>query len=236
MDEQKIKKESFLKKYRDKIIVGIIITLVSGVILVFVTGAATVIYNWFLGTNKIEKLQQDGSSTAASDLPTGNLSIRGYSLTDLSTTTTRVLLEKIRGEHGVRQLLALESGKKLNDVPNATYSFLSPFFIEVSSYEDFSFILRQTTERFSAFYGGDFEVHKISNDEIYLLGFASEEGYTNMSSGNIKTITLFPYPIVDRKYLLVIPFREIKESEHRKITFDDGYYIIVLDLNLNLVK
>ena len=130
----------------------------------------------------------------------------------------------------------IESGKKLADVPELTYSFLYPGYLQILPYENFSVILRGTAERFNVFYGGYFEVHKISNDEIYLLGFASEETYANISSENTKVITLFPYPNVNRNYLLVILVQEIIESEDREITLDDGSRVTILDLSLDSKK
>jgi len=160
-----------------------------------------------------------------------NVYIQGYSLLDLSTAATQTLLEKVRSEHGVRQLLPLESGKKLVDISPSTYSFLSVFYFEFSSYDNYEVILNKKADRFNP-YGNFFEVHKLANDKVYLLGFVSEETYTNINAKNEVSLTLFPGPDSERKYLVVIPINTIKESQNREIAFAENKKVGVLDIKI----
>jgi hypothetical protein len=237
MTDKEIKNQSFFKKHRDEIFVGVIIVVVGGIIYALISGLGATGYNWFSGGKENDIPQQEEALPDTSQSSSTNLFIKGYPLTDSSTTTIKTLLDEARSEHGVRHLLTLESGKKLADIPEHTYSFLSPVYLRVLSYEDFSTtILKGVTARFNVFYGGYFEIHKISNAEIYLLGFVTEETYTNVNNTNIKTVTLFPQPDDVRRYLLLIPTQEIKRAESREITFDDGSDVTVIDLILSLAK
>lgn len=165
-------------------------------------------------------------------LQASGFSISGYQLLDLSSTTIHTLLDNVRKEHKVRQLLSLESGKKLSDIPDFTYSFLSPVYFDILQATGDDTVLKSKVDRFDSFWGGYFEVHKVSNDEIYLLGFVSEETFANVNNKNLSGLVLFPSPDSDRKYLLVLPLSEVKESEDREITLDTGRNIRVLDISL----
>mgnify|MGYP001566808153 FL=1 len=226
-----MEKESFWKKYRDNIIVGIVITVIGGTILILLSGAGTSIYNKFFDDKKIK-------TSTSYQLPATNLFIQGYQLTNLSTTTAHSLLDKVRSEHKVRPLVALESGKKLVDVPVLTYSFLFSGYLHIEPYEDYKAILNGIANRFNS-YSSYFEIHKLSEQEIYLLGFSSEESYVNINNPKVegvKSITLFPYPDIGKDYLLIIPIEKIIKSADREITLDDRSRIGVLDLDLSSVE
>ena len=180
MVDKQIKKENFLIQHRNEIIVGVLITVIGSVAYALISGIGTTIYSRLLGNKKVEVSQLYTPTATTSQSLIINPQIQGYELADFSTTTINVLLDKIRNEHKVRQLLSLESGKKLADVPELTYSFLYPAYLRILPYESHSVILKGKTDRFNVFYGGYFEIHKISNDEIYLLGFVSEETYLNI--------------------------------------------------------
>ncbi len=235
MKDKEIKNEVFWVRHRDEIIVGVIIVVLGAIAYAIVSGVGTKIYSWFSSSREIGTPQQRESLVDASRPTPMNLSIQGYSLADLSTTTINALLDKVRSEHKVRPLVALESGKKLSDVPVLTYSFLFKSYLRIQSYENYKTILDGIADRFND-YNRYFEIHKLSEQEIYLLGFSSEESYVNINNlkvGGVKSITLFPYPDIGKDYLLIVPIIKITKSTDREITLDDESRIGVLDLSLS---
>lgn len=235
MKIQKIQNKTFWVRHRDEIIVGVIIAVLGTIIYALVFGVSNKIYSWFSISRETGVSQQERLLVDASKPTPTNSSIQGYPLADLSTITINALLDKVRSEHKVRPLVALESGKKLADVPVLTYSFLFRGYLRIQSYENYKTILDSIADRFNN-YNRYFEIHKLSEQEIYLLGFSSEESYVNINNpkvGGGKSVTLFPYPDIGKDYLLIVPITKITKSTDREITLDDGSYVGVLDLSLN---
>jgi len=93
-----MQKENFFKKHRDKIIIGVFIAVVGSIIFALISGVGNAIYTWIFDDRKIEISLQNNFLVGTSQLPTSNLSIQGYRLDNIATTTVK-LLEKIRLEH-----------------------------------------------------------------------------------------------------------------------------------------
>lgn len=207
---------------------------------ILVLAAGNLIYQWVYDGFYIgQRIENIGTANKkmiptqeTAQLSSINFSLQGYQIDDISTTT-EMLLDSIRIKHGVRQLLLLESGLPLNELPALTYFFMSGVYLRVAPTEDFSVILQREVDRLNP-YNSYFELHKISENVIYLLGFASEESYirATKNGSSLKTLTIFSRAVSGFDYLVVTPIQMIAESNYRDISFDDGSTVKVLDIKI----
>ncbi len=132
-----------------------------------------------------------------------------------------IALNKIRSDNGVRQLLPLEDGLKIIDLPNGVYGFivswgLSKNLAEITIHKN---------------NGGtvEMEIHKTKTGEIYVIGFMSQAEKIRLNNIR-KTILEFHFfleKFEEYKYLVSIPLDSIYSSDKRDIE-----HISHLDLKL----
>lgn len=235
MTDKQIKKEGFWRQYRNEIVVGVLIVVIGSVAYALISGIGTTIYTWIFGDGKMEISQQDEFSIETSQLPTASLTLQEYRLDSVSTTTVE-LLEQIRTKHNVRQILPLESDLTVRELPPLTYFFVSTVYLRVAPYENFLAILNSRVNRFNSYIDLYFELHKIDSDEIYLLGFVSDESYIRAVKNDptSKNLVIFPRQVDGSDYLIVVPIQAITEAKDRVIEFDDGSTVGVIDVKIKL--
>lgn len=157
---------------------------------------------------------------------------------DPATTVTSDGLnqKKLNNYPGLKLISNLQSGKRIVDLPNQIWGYSSPIEV-VFETRNKNGLLTLTAEASPDY---RFEVQKIE-DESYLVGFISEENYSNLGSINTeKTITMMVFPNLWSlfNHKVSIPFKSIIMANYREIPKDGtlGGNVYVLDITTTSVS
>lgn len=202
-------------------------------IIMLLAGLSTIFSLIFIFYKPEISKEENSSIKNNESLQNNNFLITASKINSVSTSTN-AQLDNIRKEHGLRQLLPLESDLSITELPLKTYFYISSVYLRVSPHENFSEILNARVNRFWSYNDLYFEVHKISQEDIYLIGFISEESYIKLNKKNTTPInlTMFPRQVYNADYLIILPIQVIAESNVRDITFDDGSEVSVIDIKV----
>lgn len=142
------------------------------------------------------------------------------------------ILGYIRNEKKLRPLTILESGQSINTLPNNSYSYIYSAYLHIDSKsETYKNIFKFNVDRFNNYPNLMYEVLKISNDEIYLVGFISQESASKIS--NIKdNFVLAEKPININDNIALIPLNQIINSSDRTIQIDKENEMRILDIKI----
>ena len=148
------------------------------------------------------------------------------------------VLNQMRVSLGLRKLTPLETGKRIEETPTDTFFFVSPrdlsrmVFFSGKNY--FEVVKREAVvdnKRNFIYY--DFELHYVSEDGLYLIGFVSEDVASSISKldgKDEKKIILISYPWINLNTLIRLPIKRIVEADSRSISANDDEKIEVLDV------
>ncbi len=135
----------------------------------------------------------------------------------------------------LRALEPLETGKKIEELPNNVYFFGIPGAIAYAIKNPKNNFLQAENKRLENF---SFEIQKIDN-RYYLVGFIGDEAYSNIGSlnsgKNIYTI-LFPNQWQEIKHPVAVPFDVINTIDYRTINIDENTDIRVFDIEFSNIK
>ncbi|MDP3763869.1 MAG: hypothetical protein Q8Q92_04530, partial [bacterium] len=144
---------------------------------------------------------------------------------DFSTTTINKVVGKIRSNLNLRELLPLENEKEIGEQSIGTYFMVYSGYLTVPPSLDYKRIFSAQTDRF-AYYQAYFEVHKLSPDDINVIGFVSQESFVRLNQSKSPTVNvdLFPYPYEEFKtsLMVIIPIRTIVSSKTRNIPLSNS--------------
>lgn len=142
------------------------------------------------------------------------------------------ILGHIRKEKKLRPLTTLESGQSISALPNNSYSYISAVYLNIdSNSETYNNIFKYKVDRFNNYPNLMYEVHKISNDEIYLVGFISQESASKISNTQ-DNFVLAEKPININDNIALIPLNQIINSSDRTIQIDKENEMIILDIKI----
>jgi hypothetical protein len=119
-----------------------------------------------------------------------------------TNTPARADQEVLRAEHGVRLVVDGEEGTGLNGLPGGVYGFTySPGLENAPLF---------ATRRYRSY-----EIHKLTNGEVFIVGFATTEAAGQLSSatGDV-TVQVQPEPDQGAGTLVKVPYSRIRQ--HRQ--------------------
>lgn len=145
------------------------------------------------------------------------------------------VMVKLRETHKLRELTALESGKVISEIPSGTFFFLYFAYITSSSYQSAKAnMLSRDGERFRSD-RSYIEVHSISRDSIYIIGFLTESDAAQISvlSGKMPhTVVVTPIPWGSMTTLVSLPLDRIISSGSRIIQASKDVSVPILDIKV----
>lgn len=174
-------------------------------------------------------VKSDAKDTTGGVLPPISLTVR-----PVVENATEVV-QSLRASRQLRALSPLESGKSIETTPAGTFFFvyagyLSKFYgANEQVYRNPGIVnsVRRT--------GSDFEIHKISEAQVEIMAFVSNDAAQSVSrlDGNLKKeITLSPSPWSGSTTIILIPYDRIQAAKTRDIDVDEKTSMNVLDVTL----
>ncbi|MHB9098782.1 MAG: hypothetical protein ACYC5X_13280 [Syntrophales bacterium] len=170
-------------------------------------------------------------STDSSDLTPMTIELKDR----ITSKDYEKVMVKLRETHKLRELTALESGKVMSEIPSGTFFFMSFLYITSSSYQSAkATMLSKDAERFR----NDrsyIEVHNISRDGIYIIGFLTESDAAQISvlSGTVPhTVVVTPIPWGSMTTLVSLPLDRIISSGYRIIQASKDVSVPILDIKV----
>jgi len=215
-------KEWNWKKIKVDIVVGVAIVIISTVLIGF--------YNIF----SFHTPSSD-SNIAPKDLQDKILSL--YVENDVRYDIRINVLNKLRESEKLRQLANIENDKLIEELPIKTYFFISVVYLNFTPFnKDLSYFDKIKKKPVSVHPWRpdlDFEIHFISENDLFLIGFISAD-YIPMASkldGKEKDIMIFPSPWGSAQTLIKIPINRVISARMREIN-GDNTSSYMLDLKL----
>jgi hypothetical protein len=116
---------------------------------------------------------------------------------------------ELRQRHGVRRLSQFESGKTTDEIPSGSYGFAYPF--------EFGYKRNGPIELFSS--EGIFEVHKLHDGSVAVLGYVGTESYLHLQEGaqNGDSLSFYSGPFKAFSHLMSIPINRIECNRVRPV-------------------
>jgi hypothetical protein len=139
-------------------------------------------------------------------------------------------LNSFREAKGLRKLAPLETGKTASSTPSRTFFFVNSF--EFSKLDkgpdriDDANVLNEGDPTY------DFEIQKLSEDEIDVIAYVSEDAagaVSRLDGKSQHSLVLFPGPWGTNQTLVSIPISRFVSAEHRSINTPEGDRIYVVD-------
>ena len=152
---------------------------------------------------------------------------------NISNEKVESTLSNLRSDRKLRELTAIESGKKIQNLPAGTYFYLSPFRITNNpKYETLLYEVKQSSATRYQFHQRYYELHNMREGGLHIIGFVSEIQATDISelSGNERQAVFSPYPWEQMTSLVSLPINRIKESQDRSINISKDKELTVLDI------
>jgi hypothetical protein len=153
----------------------------------------------------------------------------------MSNQNLKKVLGALRADRKLRELSAIESGKKVSDIPQGTYFFLSPY--RIISCPEHNTVLpcvsKKTAMRFGAPYY--FEIQHTNDGELHLIGYVNEVHATEISklSGTtVKKVIISPSPWGQMTSLVSVPLNRIQMSYDRDVEVSQENQITVIDVTI----
>lgn len=141
-------------------------------------------------------------------------------------------LTEIRLSKRLRKLIPLETGRSISETPAGTYFFVWPGYLRFTD-GNVEYVLKNSCVSSYTRERSDFEMHKISEYQVFLLGYVGNEtgaALSNAAKSNRKEITLFSSPLENFQNLAMIPINRIFKSNDREISSPETGDIEVLDM------
>ena len=141
-------------------------------------------------------------------------------------------LLKLREASSLRKLRNLESGQRIREVNSGTYFFtltgwLGGINLKRESFDRIEVNLLKT-------YMYDFEVHKSTSSELYIVGFMTKSDAQRLSSnknGSIKNLLISSNHIEGFTSLVKVPVRYITDIDDRNVATTESNEVKVLEFD-----
>lgn len=150
---------------------------------------------------------------------------------DLKVEKADSVIGSLRRAFALRELKPLESGKSINETPSGTFFYLHVIYLDRG--EDFvADVLSRggiSRNREGINY---FEIFKVAEDQIFIVGFTSSERASSISRLNglsKKEIILSPLIWNGVNCLSLVPIDRILAGRVREISTDDNEAFFILD-------
>jgi len=116
---------------------------------------------------------------------------------------------ELRQRHGVRRLSQFESGKTTDEIPSGSYGFAHP--------TSFEYKRSGPVELFTS--EGVFEVHKLRDGSLTVLGYVGTESYLHLQEGaqNGDSLSFYSGPFKSFSHLMSIPMNRIECNRVRPV-------------------
>lgn len=183
------------------------------------------------GVSQVKEPTPAASSIVASDpAPVSLVVIPNISANNLETS-----LASLRTAAQLRSISPLESGKSIQETPSGTFFFSFVAYLEEYRLGDRTDVLKRGEMNPIRTTDSDFEVHKISEDNIKLISFVPTgvaETISRLDGRSRKEATLSGVPWADANTLIVLPIDRILSAKQRQLTMTDGHTLRVLTATL----
>jgi len=146
------------------------------------------------------------------------------------------ILKSLRSDRNLRELTAVESGRRVRDLPAGTYFFLlGPWLTDYSPNETLS--TRVSELRADRFQSGKdyFEMHNTREGELHLICYMNEfhaADISKLSGTTTREVMVSPYPWGQLTSLVSIPVQRIQRSESRSVQTSEEEQITALDVKV----
>lgn len=171
-------------------------------------------------------------SAALSNDANARSSISVSILTDVVATNLDRTLVDLRKSRKLRELTALESGKRSSTIAKSAYFFCFAYDFEHSPPpESYDYIVNRFNSNERSF----FEIHRLEDGHDLVIGFTSSSEGASVSylqGDKTKSLILFPYPTEDQHTLVSIPVDRITSCVARNVELDTGNSLSVLDMEV----
>ena len=160
---------------------------------------------------------------------------------DVNETNLNEMVEKLRVKRNLREITALESSKRVKDLPSSTYFFLqSTVFGQKDDDETlFDCLVVEKVRRYKLPYGSlFFETHKFDND-LHVIGYISKSHASQVArlTGSLDfNIIVAAKPALEMSTLISIPVSRILHSTTREIQLDKNQTVHVIDIILDELR
>src|SRR5262245_8955519 len=133
-----------------------------------------------------------------------------------ANTPSTIDQEALRTTHQVRIVSPAEEGTGVNALPGGVYGFTySPGLLNAPLFAE---------RRFRSY-----ETHKLSNGDLYIIGFADVETAAAIaSSGTEQTIQVQPEPDEQVNVLVKIPYSRIRQHRQYAAPNQHGFTVTVV--------
>ena len=175
---------------------------------------------------------EDNSQISSDTLPQLNLFVKhGVAKQDRSA-----ILKSLRSDRNLRELTAVESGKRIRDLPAGTYFFLSSVWLSENSPKETLLISVSGAhaDRYPAT-KNYFEMHNTKNGDLHLIGYLNEfyaAEISKLSGTTIREVMVSPYPWGQSTSLVSIPVKRVQHSEPRNIQASEEEKLEALDIKI----
>ncbi len=119
---------------------------------------------------------------------------------------------RIRAENNVRIIEEKETGLPISELPNSLYghSYSPSFDNPIPLFSKTSF--------------QSFELHKLANGEVVILGCVTKDAAAKFASGEFVSLQLFPEPYADAVSPITLNYKYVIRSNN-KVSRHNGNYI-----------
>ena len=144
------------------------------------------------------------------------------------------VLRKIRNSRNLRELMSIETGKRMVDIPNGTYFYIWAAELRKTALFPtvFESIMKLSSVKRFPDRPSDFEIHKVSGELVLLVAFTTNESASLISTLNgkeEKRVTLSPICWDNTNTLVLIPLERILDADSRFIQITKKEGISILD-------
>ena len=118
--------------------------------------------------------------------------------------------ESLRTDHGVRLVAEADEGRGVDALPAGTYGFTySPALSNAPLFQ---------TRRFRSF-----EIHKLPDGEVAIIGFMSADDALALASGaSDAQVRVQPEPEPDANHLVIVPYSRIRHHQQYAVRTEHG--------------
>lgn len=152
-------------------------------------------------------------------------------LFDLNPNRINLILDSLRTSYQLRSIQLLESGKSIEETPSRTFFyFLASHFHYTKEF--LNNVLKKNSTLRKRNDNCQFEIFKVSEKQIFIVAFVSNESASLISRLNgkeRKELILSSVFWDTTSCLVLIPFERILMAKAREITTDDNKIICVLN-------
>jgi hypothetical protein len=182
-------------------------------------------------TNTLNK-EDDNKQTRSISLPQIDLFVRH----GVSKQNRGAILKSLRSERKLRELAAVESGKRVRELPAGTFFFLlSAWIRNYSPKETLSWMVAEL--RADRYQSGPnyFEIQNTREGELHLIGYMNEihaADISKLSGITVREVMISPLPWGQLTSLVSIPVSRLQESETRWVQASEDETITALDVKI----